>query len=74
MFARCDNIIIVAELTLHSLRDANRLSKLLQSRDRQAKIHVIVNRVGSKPDITVKEFEAGMEGNSAAPFPSIPRR
>lgn len=68
LFARCDDIIIVAELTLHSLRDANRLSKLLRSRNRQAKIHIIVNRVGSKPDITAKEFEAGMEGKLRCAF------
>ena len=61
LFSRFDDIVIVAELTLQSLRDANRLSKLLQTRNRQAKIHIVVNQVAPKPDVTAKEFEAGME-------------
>ena len=51
--------MIVSELTLQSLRDANRLTKLLRARNRQAKVHVIANQVAAKPDVTVKEFEAG---------------
>ena len=61
LFTRCDEIVIVTELTIQSLRDGNRLAKLLQGRNRQARIHVIANRIPAKPDISVKEFEAGME-------------
>ena len=69
LFSRFDDIVIVSELTLQSLRDANRLSKLLAARNRQAKIHVIANQVTAKPDVTVKEFEAGMEAKLRCIFP-----
>jgi len=68
LFSRFDDIVIVAELTLQSLRDANRLSKLLQTRNRQAKIHVVANQVAPKPDVTAKEFEAGMEAKLRCVF------
>ncbi len=45
LFSRFDDIVIVTELTLQSLRDANRLMKLLGARNRQAKLHVIANQV-----------------------------
>jgi len=61
LFTRCDEIVIVTELTIQSLRDGNRLAKLLHGRNRQARIHVIANRIPAKPDISIKEFEAGME-------------
>lgn len=73
LFARCDDIVIVTELTLQSLRDANRIMKLLQSRNRQAKIHVIANRIGSKPDVSAKEFEAGMEAKLRCAFSQDPK-
>jgi pilus assembly protein CpaE len=69
LFTRFDDIVIVTELTLQALRDANRLSKLMQVRNRQAKIHVIANRVSPKPDVTVKEFEDGMEAKLRCVFP-----
>jgi pilus assembly protein CpaE len=69
LFTRFDDIVIVTELTLQALRDANRLSKLMQVRNRQAKIHVIANRVSAKPDVTVKEFEDGMEAKLRCVFP-----
>jgi len=68
LFSRFDDIVIVTELTLQSLRDANRLSKLLQSRNRQAKIHIVANQVSAKPDVTAKEFEAGMEAKLRCVF------
>jgi pilus assembly protein CpaE len=68
LFSRFDDIVIVAELTLQSLRDANRLSKLLQTRNRQAKIHIVANQVAPKPDVTAKEFEAGMEAKLRCNF------
>jgi pilus assembly protein CpaE len=61
LFTRFDDIVVVTELTLQALRDANRLTKLMSVRNRQAKIHVIANQVSPKPDVTVKEFEDGME-------------
>ncbi|MBB5223544.1 pilus assembly protein CpaE [Amaricoccus macauensis] len=68
LFTRFDDIVIVAELTLQSLRDTNRLAKLMAVRTRQAKIHVIANQVPARPDVTVKEFEAGMEGKLRCVF------
>jgi pilus assembly protein CpaE len=73
LFTRFDDIVIVTELTLQALRDANRLSKLMQVRNRQAKIHVIANRVTAKPDVTLKEFEAGMEAKVRCAFPHDPK-
>src|SRR5690606_38283169 len=51
LFSRFDDVVIISELTLQSLRDTNRLTKLL----------AVINQVAQKPDVTVKEFEAGME-------------
>jgi pilus assembly protein CpaE len=73
LFSRFDDIVIVGELTLQSLRDCNRLSKLLGARNRQAKVHVIANQVGTKPDVTMKEFEAGMEAKLRCVFPHDPK-
>jgi pilus assembly protein CpaE len=61
LFSRFDDLVIVTELTLQSLRDTNRLAKLLAARNRQSKIHIVVNQVVPKPDVTIKEFEAGVE-------------
>ena len=68
LFTRFDDIVIVSELTLQSLRDCNRLVRLLQARNRQAKIHVVANRTIPKPDVTIKEFEAGIEGKVRCVF------
>ncbi len=73
LFSRFDDIVIIVELTLQSLRDANRLMKLLSVRNRQAKIHVIANNVPSKPDVTVKEFEEGMEAKLRCVFAHEPK-
>ena len=70
LFSRFDDIVIVSELTLQSLRDANRLMKLMSVRNRQAKVHVIANQVGTKPDVTIKEFEAGHGGAAALRLPA----
>lgn len=69
LFSRFDDIVVVAELTLQSLRDCNRLIRLLASRNRQAKIHVIANRTPAKPDVTPPEFEDGMEAKLQFNFP-----
>ena len=69
LFSRFDDIVVVAELTLQSLRDCNRLIRLLASRNRQAKIHVIANRTPAKPDVTPPEFEEGMEAKLQFNFP-----
>lgn len=68
LFSRCNDLVIVAELTLQSLRDANRLLRLLQSRNQQAKIHVVANQVPSRPDVAVKDFETGIEGKLREAF------
>lgn len=73
LFNRFDDIVIVTELTLQSLRDANRLMKLMNVRNRQAKVHVIANKVASKPDVSLKEFEAGMEAKLRCAFPYDPK-
>ena len=73
LFSRFDDIVIVSELTLQSLRDANRLAKLMGVRNRQAKVHVIANQVAARPDVTVKEFEAGMEAPAALRLPARPQ-
>lgn len=73
LFSRFDDVVIVTELTLQSLRDANRLMKLMNVRNRQAKIHVIANRVTARPDVTVKEFEDGMEAKVRCVFPHDPK-
>lgn len=73
LFTRFDDIVIVAELTLQSLRDANRLVKLMSMRNRQAKVHVIANQVAAKPDVTVKEFETGLEGKLRCVFAGDPK-
>jgi pilus assembly protein CpaE len=61
LFSRCDEIVIVTELNLQSLRDSNRLSRLMRVRNSKAKIHVIANKTPAKPDVSAKEFEEGME-------------
>jgi pilus assembly protein CpaE len=61
LFSRFDDIVIVTELTLQALRDANRLMKLMGVRNRQAKVHIVANHVPPKPDVSIKEFEAGVE-------------
>jgi pilus assembly protein CpaE len=69
LFSRFDDIVIVVELTLQSLRDANRLTRLMQTRNRDAKIHVVANRTPAKPDVSVKEFESGIESRVKLSIP-----
>jgi len=73
LFSRFDDIVIVTELTLQSLRDVNRMMKLMATRNRTAKLHVVANQVAAKPDITVKEFEAGIEGKLRCIFSQDPK-
>jgi pilus assembly protein CpaE len=73
LFSRFDDIVIVTELTLQSLRDVNRMMKLMSTRNRQTKLHVIANQVAAKPDVTVREFEAGIEGKLRCVFPQDPK-
>ena len=73
LFSRFDDIVVVGELTLQSLRDCNRLMKLMAVRNRQAKIHVVANQVPAKPDVTVKEFEAGLEAKLRCVLPHDPK-
>jgi pilus assembly protein CpaE len=73
LFSRFDDIVVVGELTLQSLRDCNRLMKLMAVRNRQAKVHVVANQVPAKPDVTVKEFEAGLEAKLRCVLPHDPK-
>jgi Flp pilus assembly CpaE family ATPase len=73
LFSRFDDIVVVGELTLQSLRDCNRLMKLMAVRNRQAKVHVVANQVTTKPDVTVKEFEAGLEAKLRCVLPHDPK-
>jgi pilus assembly protein CpaE len=73
LFSRCDDIVIVSELTLQGLRDSNRLAKLMQGRNRQAKVHVVANQIGAKPDVSLKEFESGMETKLRCCFAHDPK-
>jgi pilus assembly protein CpaE len=68
LFSRCNEVVVVAELTLQSLRDANRMTKLLQGRNGQTKVHVVANRVSSRAEITAKEFEAGLDARLRCSF------
>lgn len=69
LFTHLNDVIIVSELTLHGLRDCNRLLKLLSFRNPAARIHVVANRVPSQPEVTVKEFEAGLENKLRCVLP-----
>jgi pilus assembly protein CpaE len=73
LFSRFDDVVIVGELTLQSLRDVNRLAKLMAVRNRQAKVHVIANQATPKPDVTIKEFESGMETKLRCVFQHDPK-
>ena len=73
LFSRFDDLVIVTELTLQSLRDANRLMKLLQARNRQMKLHLVANRAPAKPDVTVKEFETGIDAKLRSVFVLDPK-
>jgi pilus assembly protein CpaE len=68
LFAKLDDIVVVAELTLQGLRDSNRLLKLFATRNPDAKVHVVANKVPPKPDVSLKEFETGMEGSVRCAF------
>ena len=65
LFSRFDDIVIVAELTLQSLRDVNRLMKLMAVRNRQAKVHVIANQVGGQAR-RHRQGVRGRDGGQAA--------
>ena len=73
LFTRFDDIVIVCELTLQSLRDVNRLTKLMSVRNRQAKLHVIANQVGAKPDVTVEGVRGGDGGQAPLRLPARPQ-
>jgi pilus assembly protein CpaE len=73
LFSKLNDVVIVSELTLQSLRDVNRLTKLLSARNRQMRIHVVANRATGKPDVTLKEFEAGIDGTLRAVFSYDPK-
>jgi pilus assembly protein CpaE len=73
LFSKLNDIVIVTELTLPGLRDTNRLHKLLAVRNPNAKIHVVANRVPAKPEVSLKEFETGMEAPLRCAFSLDPK-
>jgi pilus assembly protein CpaE len=68
LFDKLNDVVVVTELTLQGLRDSNRLLKLFAMRNAEAKVHVVANGVPPKPDVTLKEFEAGIEGSVRCAF------
>jgi pilus assembly protein CpaE len=61
LLSKCDDFVIVAELTLQSLRDANRYRNFLQFYNRDATVHIVGNRFAAHGDVSSKEFEDGLE-------------
>ena len=72
LFTRFDDIVIVGELTLQSLRDVNRLLKLMAVRNRQAKVHVIANQVGGQARRDGEGVRGGDGGAAALRLPARP--
>jgi pilus assembly protein CpaE len=72
VLATSAEIIIVADQTLPSIRDATRLRALTREWAPQARIHLVLNRVGMKQqdNISQADFERGVEGrvNHVLPF------
>ena len=73
LFSRFDDIVIVSELTLQSLRDVNRLIEADGGRATgRRRSTSSPTRSAAKPDVTVKEFEAGMEAQAPLRLPARP--
>lgn len=70
LFSRFDDLVVVAELSLAGLRDANRIAKVATQRNHECSLHVLANRVSAKPEVSPKEFEAGLERPLRASFAS----
>ena len=68
LFSRFDDLVIVAELSLSALRDANRIAKIAVQRNHEIRIHLVANRVTAKPEISPSEFEGGLERPLRATF------
>ncbi|MEM8569601.1 MAG: P-loop NTPase [Pseudomonadota bacterium] len=69
LLAKCHEFVLVAEPTLQSLRDTNRIKNFLALCNREARVHVILNRVTPQCELTVKEFEEGLEASVRCTFP-----
>lgn len=73
LFTKLDDLVLVAELTLQSARDTNRLMKLIAGRNRQLKMHVVVNQVPGKPEVTLEEFATAIDTKPEASFGQDPK-
>ena len=61
IFELFDEVVIVTDASLASLRDACRLLRVLRSRHDRLKAHVVLNNRDAKPEVTRKEMEKGLE-------------
>jgi len=61
IFELFDEVVVVTDASLASLRDACRLLRLLRSRHDRTKAHVVLNNRDAKPEVTRKEMEKGLE-------------
>ena len=73
LFSRFDDIVIVTRADAAVAARRQPADEAAGARNRQAKLHVIANQVPAKPDVTVKEFEAGMETKLRCVFPHDPK-
>lgn len=56
-----DDIVIVLEPSLYSLREGNRLVRHMRARHMSVKLHLIVNRAPRKPELDRREVERGID-------------
>ena len=73
LFSRFDDIVIVIELTLQSLRDVNRLTKLIASATGRRSSTSSPTRSRAKPDVTARSSRRGWRRSSAASSRTTPR-
>ena len=71
ILSRADHIVIVAEPTLVSLRDAIRLQEFAKHTLEAKHIHVVINRTGlvTKYDVPAKDIEKSLRGKPVATIP-----
>jgi len=64
LLAAAGEIVVICDLSLASLRDANRLRRFFRTAGADGKVTIVANLVGSgrKGQLTKAEFEKGLEG------------
>lgn len=62
-FANANEVVLVCDLSLASLRDVNRMLRFLKASDFEGRVSLVANLVGSgkKGQLTQAEFEKGLE-------------